>query len=88
MNNNWQEFKDSGLLWWVNRSLHLFGWAIIVVEDDQGNIVNAYPRRVEYRGFAEDVEDKGFVKLTEYISDNIDKIREEVLDDGSDINPF
>lgn len=22
----WEEFIDSKLLWWVNRSLHLFGW--------------------------------------------------------------
>jgi hypothetical protein len=23
----WREFADAGLFWWINRGLHLFGWA-------------------------------------------------------------
>lgn len=23
---SWEKFRESGLLWFVNRSLHLFGW--------------------------------------------------------------
>ena len=34
---SWAEFQDAGLIWWVNRALHLFGWAL-VVETDKGEI--------------------------------------------------
>ena len=26
----WEEFRDSGLLWFVNTILHMFGWGIAV----------------------------------------------------------
>lgn len=31
----WEEFRESGMLWWVNRMLHLLGWAIVVLESEQ-----------------------------------------------------
>ena len=37
----WKEFLDNGLLWWINRGLHLFGWAIVVVEEADGSISDA-----------------------------------------------
>lgn len=27
---SWDEFRNSGLLWWINMILHTFGWAIAV----------------------------------------------------------
>lgn len=27
---SWDEFRNSGLLWWINMILHTFGWAIEV----------------------------------------------------------
>ena len=47
----WKEFQECKLLWWVNRSLHIFGWAIVVEEQEDGTISNCYPARVVYRGF-------------------------------------
>ena len=33
---SWEEFRDSGMLWWINMILHTFGWAITVeIEDDK-----------------------------------------------------
>ena len=26
---DWSEFRNSGLLWWINTMLHTFGWAIV-----------------------------------------------------------
>lgn len=26
----WNEFRDSGFLWWINMILHTFGWAICI----------------------------------------------------------
>lgn len=26
---SWERFQASGMLWWANRILHVFGWAIV-----------------------------------------------------------
>ena len=63
--NNWEAFRDSGLLWWVNRILHTFGWAIIFIyEDDE--LVDVYPDMVDYNGFSEEAEEKGFKKIKQH----------------------
>lgn len=46
----WQEFKDTGMLWFANTILHAFGWSI-VCEMENGEVINAYPARVAFRGF-------------------------------------
>lgn len=64
----WRRFREAGLLWWVNRGLHLFGWAIVLAfDEDSGEVVAAYPERVIYRGFSEASEQRGFEKLTYYL---------------------
>lgn len=67
----WREFKDSKLLWWVNRSLHLFGWAIVLVQEEDGTISDCYPARVSFRGFSEESEQRGFEGLTRYLVEEI-----------------
>jgi hypothetical protein len=67
----WSEFSDSGLLWWVNRSLHIFGWAIVIETDiDTRQITATYPARVEWRGFGMQAETEGFKMLTTFIEQN------------------
>ena len=73
----WKEFQDSKLLWWVNRSLHLFGWAIVLECEDNGDVTEAYPARVKFRGFDEGTEEEGFIKLTEHLKNNIDELEKE-----------
>ena len=79
----WEEFRKSGLLWWVNRSLHLVGWAIVVERstEDHSNAptVDVYPARVKYRGFSEDVEAHGFVVVSEYLRTNIADLTAEAF---------
>ena len=29
----WIEFKETGLLWWINMILHTFGWVIVLEID-------------------------------------------------------
>lgn len=70
----WEEFRDSKLLWWINRSLHLFGWAIVLDEEDDGTISAAYPAKVKYRGFSESTEDEGFEILSNYLDSSMDEI--------------
>ena len=74
----WSEFKESGLLWWINRMLHLFGWAIVIEMDANGEINEVYPSHCSFRGFSDDVEDRGFKNLTKHMSDNLDRIKNDL----------
>jgi hypothetical protein len=74
---SWENFRKTGLLWWVNRTLHLFGWAIVLEYDDKDNVVGAYPCRSRFRGFHHRVEERNFRKLTRYLVKNADKLLEE-----------
>lgn len=77
----WKEFRDAGLLWWVNRILHTFGWAIVAQVEEDGSVSCAYPARVRFRGFDEGPESDGFVKLTRHISENIRELEEEAAEE-------
>lgn len=72
----WREFRDSGFLWWINMILHTFGWAI-VLETDNGKIINAYPARVKYRGFNMESIENGYIKVSEYMDENSKELLEE-----------
>lgn len=63
----WDELRENGLLWWINRAMHIFGIAIVVDVDDEGKAINAYPARVRFRGFSSDIEENGFIKVSDYI---------------------
>jgi hypothetical protein len=76
---SWATFRNTGLLWWVNRVLHLFGWAI-VYEFDKGKIKEVYPARCKFRGFNHAVEETNFIKLSKYLMKNAEKLYEETLD--------
>jgi len=80
----WEEFRAAGLLWWVNRILHIFGWAICV-ELDGVVITEAYPVHCKFRGFCEDSETEGHRALTAHMADEIERIGSENA--NSDIVP-
>jgi hypothetical protein len=67
----WEEFRETKLLWWINRLLHTFGWAIVYDFDSDGQLFSVFPARVDPRGFTEKSETEGFIGLTQYIKDNI-----------------
>jgi len=73
---SWKAFRESGLLWWINRILHTFGWAIVIEIDDE-KITNAYPARVKYRGFDSDSEERGFKNISKYLKENIEELEKE-----------
>jgi hypothetical protein len=78
----WKEFQDSKMLWWVNRFIHIFGWAIVVETDDSDNIIAAWPARVKFRGFDEKTEDEGFKGLSDFLAVNIEKLQDETYNRG------
>lgn len=73
----WKEFKDSGLLWWINMILHTFGWAIIFQNEKDGTITDVYPGRVKFRGFDEKSNTEGYINVSRYIKDNSAELFEE-----------
>lgn len=86
---SWEEFRATGLLWWINTTLHLFGWAIVVeVELDQDRkptdkISQVYPARVKFRGFDAPSTEQGYITLTDYLKQNIAELSAEVAEDPS-----
>lgn len=77
----WEEFRKSGLLWWINMILHTFGWAIVFEIDDDGEVREVYPARVKYRGFPETSNTDGYKNVSNYLKENIDDIASD-LDDN------
>jgi hypothetical protein len=75
----WKEFRESGLLWWINIILHTFGWAL-VYEFEDGEIKNVYPARVKFRGFDEDSNSVGYQKVSKYMVDNANDLHSESLE--------
>lgn len=76
----WKEFRESGFLWWINMILHTFGWAIVVYIDDNGEITDAYPARVKFRGFDEKNNTEGYIKVSQYMKENVSDLLEEAED--------
>ncbi len=76
----WEEFRSAGLLWWINRGLHLFGWVIVCSYDsDSGELTEVYPARCKYRGFAAEDEEAGFIALSRHIKDNAEELLKEAV---------
>ena len=72
----WEEFRASGLLWFINTILHMFGYAICLDMDGE-RVTNAYPARVKFRGFAEQNNTDGYIKVTSFLKENIDDLLQE-----------
>jgi hypothetical protein len=65
----WETFRQQGLLWLINRTLHLFGYAIRIKYDELGQVETVMPTRCKYRGFDIAVEQSNAFKLSKYLKD-------------------
>jgi len=77
---SWNEFRESGLFWWINMVLHTFGWAIVLEIEEDGSVSDCYPARVKFRGFDEKNNTDGFIKVTKYLENNIEELKKETLE--------
>ena len=73
-----EEFRETGLLWLINTTLHIFGWCIVVEFDDDDNAVSMYPARCKFRGFDEKSNDKGYENITRYMKDNAHNLGDDL----------
>lgn len=74
---DWKDFQNTGLLWWINRILHTFGWAIVLIQEEDGSISSAYPARVSYRGFELIDEEEGYRKVSSFLKTEANQLSEE-----------
>ena len=74
---NWNEFRETGLLTFVNCFLHIFGWCI-ALEMDEDKITNVYPMKVNYSGFPQESMDRAYDRIHRYLQV---KEEEEVEED-------
>jgi hypothetical protein len=74
----WAEFREAGMMWFANRILHVFGWAIIIEIDDETGTEKVYPARTVWRGFSPDREALGFKRVTQFMVDNASALQAEV----------
>lgn len=81
---SWKEFRATGLLWWINHTLHLFGWAIVFEVEQDGEITKVYPARVKFRGFDLKATEQGFITLTHYMQQQSTELMAEVSEDPSE----
>lgn len=75
----WGEFRETGLLWFVNSILHAFGWAICVDTGDECAAASAFPAIVRFRGFPLDTNDAGYRKVAQYMKENAGDIYDDAI---------
>ena len=74
---SWEDFSKAGLLWFVNRILHVFGWAIVLEIEADGKVFNCYPARVTFRGFEVTDEEKNYEKVARFLRENAKELYDE-----------
>jgi len=78
---SWKEFRETGLLLIINQILHIFGWAIVfIINDDSNEIIKVYPARVRFRGFTEKSIEKGYKDISKYMVDNCEDLLMETME--------
>ena len=77
---SWEEFRESGLLMYINFILQAFGWSIVLEANVDGEITGAYPARVKYRGFSEEVQTRNYQKIAKFMDENSKDIVREAME--------
>ena len=73
----WEEFKNNGLLLFINQILHIFGWAICFEYDKNRKLKSVYPARVRFRGFDNTDVSNAYKNLSKFMKDNADDLYQE-----------
>lgn len=75
---SWEDFRDTGMLWWINQLLHTFGWAIVLeIDHKTKELTRVYPARVKFRGFGEKSITEGYKKVSKYMRENAEQLEKE-----------
>lgn len=74
----WNEFRDTGLLWLVNTTLHVFGWVLVIEKNAAGDVTEVYPARTTWRGFSEEANESGFKRVRTFMGQEGSQLADEV----------
>lgn len=66
---SWEDFRLAGLLWYVNRILHVFGWTIVLEVNDDDTIADAWPSRTRWKGFSPELDAVNFDRMRQTMRD-------------------
>ena len=72
----WDEFRNTGLVLYINQILHVFGWAIVFEKKEDGAF-EVYPARVKFRGFDSKSVTESYIKISEYMDENSEELLKE-----------
>jgi len=73
------EFRESGLLLFVNQFLNIFGWAICVLFDEEtGEPMAMYPAYCKFRGFDSVTITKAYKNITKHIAKRLPALLNDV----------
>jgi len=76
-----KDFVGTGMLWFVNRILHAFGFQLSYDADPTtGALSDFYVCRTIYRGFGDAIEDEGYQNVAEYLSTTAPSLFSEIQD--------
>lgn len=78
---DWEELRETGLLFFINQVLHAFGWAIVFKYTEEGDLKEVYPARTSSRGFNEKSVSEGYKKINKYMAENSKELLEEVKEE-------
>lgn len=76
----WEEFRNTGLLLFVNQFLHIFGWSIVFAYDDgacEGEPTEVFVARVTHRGFDGESQDVAYKSISAFMAENGKELKEE-----------
>lgn len=79
---SWEEFRKTGLFHFVNAFLHIFGWVIVLVRKDNGEVAEVYPARTDWRGFPEESNTKAYDNVTAFLQKEFGMVAPKEVDDG------
>jgi len=72
------EFREAGLLLLTNQFLHIFGWALVVEVDDDGNVTKFYPAHCKFRGFDSDSTSRAYKKITKHLEQRLPELLKDI----------
>ena len=78
---SWEEFRESGLLLYINQILQPFGWSITLQgnydKDGKFKVEKGYPAHTKFRGFSEKSITNSYKKISKYLAENAVKLDKE-----------
>lgn len=81
---SWEEFHNTGLLRFVNGLLHIFGLALVLKKEGEGNLKGTICK-TKVRGFGKSSSFEHYESVQHYMENSLDRLRTEVFDEPKSV---